>query len=246
MTMASKQDNSQSSCSDEVEGLNLVISPWKHGTMQQNEKKTYPIGPTGRLNLCKHIKLELHEVLRFFCLDLGCQHTRGESYLATRYLNFNVIHKKCDNSCSIRSRKWHNQFLPVYCSSVVAFLDYSMQTGKLPLEVDYKAPISSLLAKSKFWKEAIFDCTAGGISRMQVDALFLSLTAPGIILMEPKNTSLEWVITWEFTTENSCFIESHIGRPIYKKDVAFWEIHLFSERHVRKQNLSVSLTIDYN
>jgi hypothetical protein len=86
-----------------------------------------------------------------------------------------------------------------------------MQTGKPPQEVvDYKAPISSLLAKNKFWKEAIFDHAAGGISRMQVDALFLSLTASGIIQMQEKNTSLEWLITREFATENSCFIESHI------------------------------------
>jgi hypothetical protein len=47
-----------------------------------------------------------------------------------------------------------------------------MQTGKLPQEVDYKAPISSLLAKSKFWKEAMFDRTASGISQIQVDAFF--------------------------------------------------------------------------
>ncbi len=131
----------------------------------------------------------------FFCLNLGCQHAHGEFYLATGCLNLNVIDEKCDNSCSICSRKWHNQFLPVYCSSVVAFLEYLMQTGKLPQEVDYKTPISLLLAKSKFWKEAIFDCVASGISWMQVDALFLSLTLLGIIQMEPKNTSLEWVIT---------------------------------------------------
>jgi hypothetical protein len=186
MTMASKQDEGQSSCGNEVEGFNSMISPWKHGTMQQNEKKTYPFGPTGRHNLCKCTKSELHEVLRFFCLDLGCQHTRGESYLATGCLNFNVIDERCDNSCSICSKKWHNQFLPVYCSSVVAFLDYLMQTEDLPQEVDYKAPISSLLAKSKFWKEAIFDCAASVISQMQVDALFLSLTASGIIQMVPK------------------------------------------------------------
>jgi hypothetical protein len=56
---------------------------------------------------------------------------------------------------------------------------------------------------------------------MQVDALFLSLTALGIIKMQQKNASLEWVITQEFVTENSCFIESHIGHPIYKNDVAW-------------------------
>jgi hypothetical protein len=112
--------------------------------MQQNAKKTYPLGPTGRCNLRKRTMLELNEVLHFFGLNLGCQHACGESYLATGCLDFNVIDEKCDNSCSICSRKWHDQFLPGYCSSVVAFLEYLMQTGKLPQEVDYKAPISSL------------------------------------------------------------------------------------------------------
>jgi hypothetical protein len=136
------------------------LEAWHDAT---NAKKTYPLGPTGRRNLRKCTKSELLEVLIFF-LNLGCQHACGESYLAMGCLNFNVIDEKCDNSCSICTRKWHNQFLPVYHSIVVAFLEYLMQMRKLPQEVDYKALISSLLAKSKFWKEAIFNCLAGGIS----------------------------------------------------------------------------------
>jgi hypothetical protein len=200
LLIASKLDDGQSSCGDEVEGFNSAMSPWKHSTIQQNKKKTYTLGLTGRHNLRERTKPELHEVLHFVCLDLGCRHACGESYLATGCLDFNIIDEKCDNSCSICSRKWHNQFLPVYSSSVVAFLEYLMHMGKLPQEVDYKAPISLLLAKSKFWKEAIFDCAAGGISQMQVDASFLSLIASRIIQMEPENTSLEWVITRQFTT----------------------------------------------
>jgi hypothetical protein len=49
--------------------------------------------------------------------------------------------------------------------------------------------MSSLLAGSMFWKETVFDRAAGGISRMQVDALFLSLTASGILQLNPKDTS---------------------------------------------------------
>ncbi len=64
-----------------------------------------------------------------------------------------------------------------------------MQTGKLPVEVDYKDSISSLLAGSAFWKETVFDWATGGISRMQVDALFPSLTASGLFQLNPKDTS---------------------------------------------------------
>jgi hypothetical protein len=44
-----------------------------------------------------------------------------------------------------------------------------MQTGKIPVEVDFKDPISLLLAGSAFWKETVFDRAADGISRMKVD-----------------------------------------------------------------------------
>jgi hypothetical protein len=69
--------------------------------------------------------------------------------------------------------------------------------GKLPQEIDYKALISSLLSGSAFWKEAVSNHAAGIISRMQVDALFLSCTASGMIQMQLQNPSLEWTIACE-------------------------------------------------
>ncbi len=121
-----------------------------------------------------------------------------------------------------------------------------MQTGKLPQDVDFKAPISSLLAGSNFWKEAIFDYVAGGILQMQVDASFLSLSALEILQMQLRNISLEWMITQEYTTVNNCFIKSHIGCPIYKRDDAWQGVHLFSKNCIRRRNHCVSLTIDNN
>jgi hypothetical protein len=55
---------------------------------------------------------------------------------------------------------------------------------------------------------------------MQVDASFLSLTALGIIQMQLRNKSLEWMTTQEYTTANNCFIKPHVGCPIYKRDDA--------------------------
>jgi hypothetical protein len=81
---------------------------------------------------------------------------------------------------------------------------------------------------------------------MQVDALFLSLTALVIIQMQLRNMSLEWMITREYTTANNCFIKSHIGHPIYKRDDAWRGGHLFSKNHVMRRNHCVSLTIDIN
>ncbi len=70
LLMTSKQNDGQSSCGNVGEGFNSAISPWKHGTMQQNAKETYPIGPIGWRNLRKRMKSELNEVLRFFVLTL--------------------------------------------------------------------------------------------------------------------------------------------------------------------------------
>jgi hypothetical protein len=62
-----------------------------------------------------------------------------------------------------------------------------MVTGKLPQDVDNKDHISSLLACSAFWKKTVFDRACGGISQVQVDALFLALTASQMIQLQPKN-----------------------------------------------------------
>ncbi len=173
-----------------VDGFNSAILPQKLNGTQWNQKKSYPLGLTARRSLRERTKIELQEVLCFFCLDLGCLHARGKSYLATGIIDVTVIeNESCDNLCCICTKKWHDQFIPVYSSYVVAFLECLMQTGKLPVEVDYKDPISSLWAGSAFWKETVFDWAACGISRMQVDALFLSLTASGILQLNPKDTS---------------------------------------------------------
>ena len=121
---------------------------------------------------------------------------------------------------------------------VVGFLKFLMLTGQLPHDIDYKNPISSLLVGSAVWKETAFDQAHSWISRMQVDALFLSLTASGILQLNQKDTSLQWGIAREYASANNndCFIEAHIGIPIYNRDDARRGVNLFSKNHVRKKN----------
>ncbi len=131
--------------------------------------------------------------------------------------------------------KWHKQFLPVYHSGVEAFLKYLMQTGKFPHVVDYKSPILSLIAGSPFWKEMLFNCAAGGISRLQVDALFLSLTAAGIIQLLTNNQSTQWSIEHVYAGSNNGIIEATIGVPLfYKRDDVCRGINLFCEDRVHR------------
>jgi hypothetical protein len=118
------------------------------------------------------------------------------------------------------------------------------------LRHDYKDPISSLLAGSAFWKETIFDRYAGSILRMQVDALFLSLTTSGIIQLQPTNKTLQWGIVCEYGNvyNDTSFIQAHIGVPTYKRSYDAWQgIHVFSENHVRRRNsVPLSTTINNN
>ena len=120
-----------------------------------------------------------------------------------------------------------------------------MQMRQFPQQINYKKPFSSLLAVSAFWKEAIFDRAAGGISRSHVDSLFLSSTASGMLQMNFRNPTFKWIVARGYGgMVNNCFIENHIGRPIYKRDDVWVGIHLFSEQCVRQHD--VSLLIDDN
>ncbi len=177
---------------------------------------------------------------------------QGKLYLAMGILNTTTIeNEQCDNSCGICTKRWHEQFLPVYRSGIIGFLDFMTLTGKLPQGIDGKASISSLLAGSAFCKETIFDRATSSILRMQVDALFLSLAASRIIQLWPKNETLQWDIVCEYNNvynNDSSFIEAHIGVPTYKRsDDAWWGIHLFSEFRVRRRNpVPLSTTINNN
>ena len=126
----------------------------------------------------------------------------------------NIICTPCD-SCSICTRRWHEMFLPVYRST--------------------KLPVSAILAGNMFWKETLFDRAAGGIYRMHVDSLFLSLIAAGMIKMTMQNNALQWVITREYDPSGTSIIESHLGRPIYKRDDVWDGIHLFCENRMRRR-----------
>ena len=95
--------------------------------------------------------------------------------------------------------------------------------------------MSALLTGSTYWKEALFDRAAGGISRMHVDSLFLSLIASGMIKMTMQNNALQWVIAREYDTAANSIIESCLGRPIYKLDDAWLGIHLFNENRLQRR-----------
>ncbi len=110
-----------------------------------------------------------------------------------------------------------------------------------------KALISSyqsLLAGSPFWKETNFDCEAGGISQLQVNVLFLSLTASGIIQLLPNNKIKQWSIKQVYRCVNDGCIKANIGRPFHKIDNACHGINLFSEDCVHRHIPVISSEIE--
>ena len=69
----------------------------------------------------------------------------------------------------------------MFRSGVVAFLEWLTLTAKLPFIGDRKIQVSSLLMTSTYWKEILFDKSSTSITRTNVDSLFLSLAASGIL-----------------------------------------------------------------
>ncbi len=218
LLMKSLHDKEETYPDNEVKGFNSAISPCKQRT-PLNNKKTYPLGQKARWALRACTANELQEVLRFFCLNLGCQHACGKAYLLSGMLDAHdvVIKDTCNDSCSICTKKWNNQFILVYCSAVMSFLEHLMLTGRIPQEIDYKLPILLLLAGSPFCKEAIFDRVAGSVSWLQVNASFLSLTAAVIIHLQPKSDSLQCAIKQQVYTNGywQPIIQDGHGMAVY-------------------------------
>ncbi len=147
----------------ECNGYNSAILPRWQQRQVNTSNVDFALGPAGRKQLCARMLSELQEVLRFFCLNLGCQHVCGKMYLLTGILDYLLATGTC-NSCPICNRLWHKDFLLVFRCSVIAFIEWLMATAKLPFAVDYKLQLSLLLMASTYWKKIIFDKSASSVS----------------------------------------------------------------------------------
>jgi hypothetical protein len=162
--------------SGECEAFSPLARP--ANTSQEN----FALGPTAKKRLQDRCIEELHEVLRFFCLDLGCQHEHGKIYLSSGSLDSITATARC-SSCPICNRRYHKDFLPVYRSGVVTFLEWLTLTTKLLFVIDRKIQVSSFLMTSAYWKEILFDKLSTSITRTNVDSLFLLLVTVHLIVI---------------------------------------------------------------
>ncbi len=115
-----------------LQGVNSEISPICQQRTGHDIGNNYKLGSFAKKHLHAQTSAELKEVLRFFCLDLGCQHSRGEIYLSSGVLDSSAPTTRCGTSCSICTRVWHKQFRPVYHSGVIEFIESLILSGKLP------------------------------------------------------------------------------------------------------------------
>jgi hypothetical protein len=224
--------------SGECEGFNSAISPRRPSARPANtSQEDFALGPTAKKRLRDRSIKELHEVLRFFCLDLGCQHERGEIYLSSGSLDLITATARC-SSCPICNQRYHKDFLPVFRSGVVAFLEWLTLTAKLPFIGDRKIQVSSLLMTSTYWKEILFDKSSTSITQTNVDSLFLLLAASGILEIQNSPDGIRWMLgrqapTTATTDTNVGLIHATIGTAKYTLDEYWVGINLHPVTGIR-------------
>ena len=212
-------DNNMSPSADNevIESFNLAISPWR-SSMQVNTKKTSPLGQPGgavyAIALNQRCRRSYNNSAWISDFNMHGE-KRICQLVPSFHLSLTMVHVTLCAQSAQRNGKSKSS---LYCSSVVVFLEYLMQTAEFSHVVDYKSPILSLLARNLFWKEMLFDRAAGGISRLQVDVLFHSLTVAGIIQLLTNNKRMQWSIKRVYAGSNDGLIEATIGVPFYKRD----------------------------
>ena len=122
---------------------------------------------------------------------------------------------------------------------MVAFLEWLTLTAKLlPFIVDRKIQVSSLLMMSTYWKEILFDKSSTSITRTNVDSLFLSLAASGILEIQNSPDGIRWMIgrqapTTVTTDTNVGLIRATIGTAKYTLDEYWVGINLHPVTGIR-------------
>jgi superfamily II DNA helicase RecQ len=156
-------DIAEAEGSGECVGFDSAISPRRQVRRANTSQHDFALGPAAKKQLRARSLAELNEVMRFFCLNYGCLHERGEIYLSSGSLDSSPAMGHC-TSCPIRNRTYHKDFLPVYRSGVESFLEWLTATAKLPFTVEFNVKVSSLLMSSPYWNEIIFDKSSSSVS----------------------------------------------------------------------------------
>jgi hypothetical protein len=129
-------------------------------------------------------------------------------------------------TCPICTQSFHKDFLPVFWSSVIEFIEWLTATSKLPFKNEIKLQVLSFLMASAYWKEMIFDKASGLVSGSNVNALFLSLAAADILEIQNTTERFMWIVGQKAPVveqQHACvtLVEAMIGIAKYTKD-EYW------------------------
>jgi hypothetical protein len=117
-------------------------------------------------------------------------------------------------------------------------------TTKLPFVIDGKIQVSLFLMTSAYWKEIIFDKASTSISRTNVDSLFLSLAATGILEIQNSRDGIRWVLgrqapTTPLTYTDVSLINITFGVANYTLDNYWVGINLHPATRIRARTPAI-------
>jgi hypothetical protein len=98
--------------------------------------------------------------------------------------------------------------------------------SKFPFRIGLKLQVLSLLMTSTYWKGMIFNKASSSVSQSNVDALFLSLAASGILVIQSTPDGIIWMVGQDVPVlpqqhARVTFVEATIGRAKYTMD-KYW------------------------
>jgi hypothetical protein len=101
---------------------------------------------------------------------------------------------------------------------------------------------------SEYWKEIIFDKSSSSVSRTNVDALFLSLAALGILEIQNTTDGIKWVIGRQppvaiQPNNDVSLIDATIGEAKYKVDKYWMGMSLHPETRIRVRTPAIPISL---
>ena len=181
----------------------LFESPSKLGTkqLQQIEKK-FALTDTQKQVVSQRQLSAQMDVLKLFCLNLGCQHRRLQRYQASGSLAAEVylIHP-CGNACPVCTGEWPKLFRPMWKNGLMLFFE---NVGEFPCDATVDK-LMELVIASEFWTKAIFDVQCKTLRRYHYEAMYLQLIAAGLLGINTWRGNLCWVLQRESREDGALF-----------------------------------------
>jgi len=183
--------------SADIIGMNSVISPPRQKRLSKRRPTVNHLSKTQKRLLRTRQRKEILDVIKFFCLDAGCQHVRAECFMANGKLDATPSHQDpCLTMCPVCKGDWRKTFLPVNKQQLVRFLRCKHVSDNLPMIAKGDNIVSLLWEGSEKWRvEYIFGKKS--VQRFNVDALFLQLTAAKILVLKHDGDN---VLVWDMAT----------------------------------------------